>query len=681
MYTILSCGLRPRELRPGRSRTEFSLLFGAFACRGFFGRAGLVLCGGLAGGEAEVHAAHGRERYLRGILEVEEAALVRAYLGLVEHAGAAVLGVVGVYELAQHARLGQSDGEAVVAHGREVQRADYVGAARHAHEGHAAAVAVVDVQPLEAVPAVVYAPEAGRALVYAAEVADVAAHRVVHRVLEQVPVELLLVVPLYELRKLAAHEHQLLAGVGKLIAVERAQRGELGLVVAPHLVHHAGLAVHDLVVREGEDEVLGEGVHHREGDAAVVLAAEVGVHGHVVERVVHEAHVPLEGEAQAADVGRAGDKRIGRTLLGDADRAGVGREYGGVELAQEIHRAVVYVAAVLVGRPLAAAPAVVEIEHAAHGVDADAVYVVLVKEEHRRADEEALHLGLGVVEDHRAPVRVLCHAPLAALIAGGAVKEPEPVLVAREVRGDVVHYDAYALAVELVHEVHEVLRGAVAAGGGEVARDLIAPGALEGVLRDGHYLHVGEAHLVTVVRQLIRHVAVVGEGLVLALAPGAEVHLVYVHGGVYGVIAAAAGHVLAVCPLKAVYAPDLAARGGTGLGVQGKGVGLEHHGAVLSDDAELIYVSLLHSGEKSAPHPSVELGHRRGGAVPAVEVADYADLARVRRPDGKARQIGFGEILACEGVIRSLRAAGVEQPDVVIGYVFLCELDSILIHK
>ncbi len=245
---------------------------------------------------------------------------------------------------------------------------------------------------------------------------------------------------------------------------------------------------------------------------------------------------------------------------------------------QEVHRAVVGVAAVLVGRPLAAAAAVVEVEHAADRVDADAVDVVLVEEEHRGADEEALHLRLRVVEDHRAPVGVLGHALLAALIAGGAVEEPQPVLVAREVRGDVVHYDADALAVELVHEVHEVLRRAVAAGGGEVARDLIAPGTLEGVLRDGHQLHVGEAHLVTVVRQLVRHLAVVGVGLVVALAPGADVHLVDVHGRVDGVIAAAAGHVVAVGPLVALYVPDLAARGGAGLGVEGEGVGLEHDG-------------------------------------------------------------------------------------------------------
>ena len=56
---------------------------------------------------------------------------------------------------------------------------------------------------------------------------------------------------------------------------------------------------------KGEDEVLGECVDHAEGERAVLVLAIDGVFGEVAERVVHPAHVPLEAEAQAAQVGRA----------------------------------------------------------------------------------------------------------------------------------------------------------------------------------------------------------------------------------------------------------------------------------------------------------------------------------------------------------------------------------------
>jgi hypothetical protein len=55
------------------------------------------------------------------------------------------------------------------------------------------------------------------------------------RVVEEVPVEARLVVPLLPLRQLAAHEQQLLARLRPHVAVEQPQVGELLPVVARHL--------------------------------------------------------------------------------------------------------------------------------------------------------------------------------------------------------------------------------------------------------------------------------------------------------------------------------------------------------------------------------------------------------------------------------------------------------------
>ena len=73
--------------------------------------------------------------------------------------------------------------------------------------------------------------------------------------LEQVPVEAFVVAPFTPLRDLAPHEEQLLPGVAVHVAVKQPEVGEFLPEVARHLVEQRSLAVHDLVVREGEDEV------------------------------------------------------------------------------------------------------------------------------------------------------------------------------------------------------------------------------------------------------------------------------------------------------------------------------------------------------------------------------------------------------------------------------------------
>ena len=67
-------------------------------------------------------------------------------------------------------------------------------------------------------------------------------------ILQQHPVQLLLVIPLDELPEFAAHKQQLFAGVRHHIAHKGAQPRKLLLVAAVHLVQHGVLAVYHLVV-------------------------------------------------------------------------------------------------------------------------------------------------------------------------------------------------------------------------------------------------------------------------------------------------------------------------------------------------------------------------------------------------------------------------------------------------
>ena len=213
-----------------------------------------------------------------------------------------------------------------------------------------------------------------------------------------------------------------LPGMGPHVGVEGAQVGVLLPVVAGHPRQQRALAVHHLVVRERQHELLGERVDQAEGQLVVVVAAVHRVEREVLERVVHPAHVPLEVEAQAARVGRPRHGRPGGRLLGRHQHARLGAVGHLVELAQEADRLEVLAAAVLVGQPLAGRPRVVAVEHRGHGVHAQPVGVVLAQPVEGARHEEVAHLVAAVVEDQRAPVGVRAAARVRVLVERRAVE-------------------------------------------------------------------------------------------------------------------------------------------------------------------------------------------------------------------------------------------------------------------
>ena len=101
----------------------------------------------------------------------------------------------------------------------------------------------------------------------------------------------------------------------------------------------------------------------------VVILAIDRLPGDIAERVVHPAHVPLEAEAQPAEMRRPGDAGPRRRLLGNGDDTWHALVDRGVHLLQEADSVEVLPAAVDVGQPLAVLAGVVEVEHRGDGVD------------------------------------------------------------------------------------------------------------------------------------------------------------------------------------------------------------------------------------------------------------------------------------------------------------------------
>ena len=110
----------------------------------------------------------------------------------------------------------------------------------------------------------------------------------------------------------------------------------------------------------------------------------------------------------------------------------------------------------------------------------------------------------------------------------GAVEPGERMAVHREVRWHPVDDDADAALVHPVDHPHQVGRGAVAGGRGEVPRGLVAPRSVERVLHDRQQLDVRESVRQRVVGErvgelVVARPATAGDD---RAAPGTEVHLV-----------------------------------------------------------------------------------------------------------------------------------------------------------
>ena len=344
------------------------------------------------------------------------------------------------------------------------------------HEGDDAVLIIVAVDPLEAVPVEIDLPECLVVDVEFIQSLGVCEHLRMHRVLlDEMPVKTVVEVPLDELPVLTAHEEQLLAGMCHPVAEEAAQPREFLPVVARHFADERALSVHDLIVRERQDEVLGECVHEREGEFVLIPLAVDRVEAHIVEHVVHPTHVPLVVEPHAAHVDGLGDQRPRGGLLSDHECLRMILEDRLVEFLQELHRLEIARVAVFVRLPLAVLAPVVEVEHIRDRVDAQAVDVELLKPEQSVRDEEALHLRAAVVKVGRAPLPVLRALLIVGLVEILSVEMAQSLLILAEVPRHPVHDNADAIRMGGIDEVAEIVRRAVAARHSEVTRRLIPP--------------------------------------------------------------------------------------------------------------------------------------------------------------------------------------------------------------
>ena len=109
--------------------------------------------------------------------------------------------------------------------------------------------------------------------------------------------------------------------------------------------------------------------------------------------------------------------------------------------------------------------------------------------------EEIGDLSAAVVVDQGIPVAVQALARIGMLIDMRPVEAGKAVGIVGEMTRHPIGDDFDAGGMEALHQSAKLVRGAVARGRREQRSRLIAPRALEGKLRDGHQLDMGESHV------------------------------------------------------------------------------------------------------------------------------------------------------------------------------------------
>ena len=140
-------------------------------------------------------------------------------------------------------------------------------------------------------------------------------------IFQESPLQARLLVPLIHLAEILSHKQKFLSRMPHHKAVGGPEVRKLLLLGIPrHLTCQGTFSVDHLVVGKYQDELLAIGIEHAEGQLPVVVMAEIRIALHVIQEIVHPAHVPLEVESKAAVILIAGDLRPGRGLLSDQDR-------------------------------------------------------------------------------------------------------------------------------------------------------------------------------------------------------------------------------------------------------------------------------------------------------------------------------------------------------------------------
>ncbi len=273
-----------------------------------------------------------------------------------------------------------------------------------------------------------------------------------------------------------------------------------------------------------QHKVLGKGIDQPKADFIVMMLPVHRITRHILQRVVHEAHVPFEPEAQRRGIWRIAVGGVrhagpGCRFLGDSDDAGVARIQRPVHRAQHRHGIPIFAAALRIGHPLPGLAAVIAVEHRGDGIDAQPIDMIGLRPEQRIVDQKTRHLAAAEIVDCGVPIRMKALPWVFMLIQRGAIEPRQAVRINRKMRRHPIDQHRNAGAVGTINKAGKAIRRTKAGRRRIKPGGLIAPAWIIRMFGHRHELNMGKAHVEHIGDQPLGHRIPAQKPAVLAAIP------------------------------------------------------------------------------------------------------------------------------------------------------------------
>ncbi len=222
--------------------------------------------------------------------------------------------------------------------------------------------------------------------------------------------------------------------------------------------------------------------------------------------------------------------------------------------------------------------------------------------------------------------------------------------------------------MQVVYEVHQVLRRAVARRRREIPRGLISPRTIERVLGDRHEFNMRKSGLIEILGQGMRQFPVIEKVAVLA-APGTGVQFIDGHGRIQAVSRGARRHPGPIAP-GVVQVPYARCRRGRQLTESSERVRFfDPVAAHVRGNSVLVRLAVLHARHAAFPDSGVIAARRQPVAVrvPAVPIADHRNFRSIGSPHGEAHAAAISGRMRAQLRIEPTVRAFAEQINILVG--------------
>ena len=253
--------------------------------------------------------------------------------------------------------------------------------------------------------------------------------------------------------------------------------------------------MHHFVMAQRQDKIFAEGIKQAESDVFVMMPAMHRIARHIFQRVMHEAHIPFEAEAQPAVMDGACHPRPGGGFFRHGEKPWMGAIDGAVGGAQKFHRLPIFPPALFIGNPFAAFAGIVAIKHRGHRIDPEAINMIALGPEQGIVDQEGRHFAPPEIVDGGVPVGMKAQPRVFMLIERGAVEMRQAMFVGGKMRRHPIDQYPQSGAMRAFDKTGKAFRLAKTRARRIQAGGLIAPAGVEGMLADRQEFDMGETHL------------------------------------------------------------------------------------------------------------------------------------------------------------------------------------------